>query len=246
MAFNHGIDLQKEIIFMHAHYLQHVPFEGLGSIESWLHDHDYTISHTALFASQQLPTPADIDFLIILGGPMSVHDETAYPWLIQEKAFVKEFLTSGKPILGICLGAQLIANVLGANVYPGPEKEIGWFPITACTTDTESFSFAPTLTAFHWHEETFDLPENAKLLASSTACCNQAFQIGTNIIGLQFHLETTPTAADNLISNCQHEMTPAPYVQSAAEIQYLGEKHYASIHNKMARLLKYLTRDTPA
>ena len=229
---------------MRAHYLQHVPFEGLGSIESWLLAHGYTITHTPLFESQQFPAISDVDFLIILGGPMSVNDETAYPWLIPEKEFVQQFLTSGKPILGICLGAQLISDTLGAKVYPNTEKEIGWFPVTQATTDPACFQFPATLTVFHWHGETFELPDHATLLASTCACTNQAFQIGANIIGLQFHLETTPEAAHNLIANCRDEMMPAPYVQSAEQIQFLGNKHYPAIHAEMSRLLQYLTRNT--
>jgi len=226
---------------MHAHYLQHVPFEGLGCIEPWLLKHDYVITHTPLFESHTLPTPESIDFLIILGGPMSVNDESAYPWFIPEKAFIRKFLASRKPVLGICLGAQLMAHVLGANVYPHKQKEIGWFPIFHAATTGSCYQFPDSLTAFHWHGETFDLPENASLLASSAACRNQAFQIGRNGIGLQFHLETTPAAARELVTNCSNELTPGPYVQSQQQILSASSEQYEVIQNEMNHLLEYLT-----
>ncbi len=230
---------------MRAHYLQHVPFEGLGSIEPWLVTHDYAITHTPLFESYDLPTQENIDFLIILGGPMSVNDEATYPWLIPEKAFIRAFLTSRKPILGICLGAQLIANVSGAKVYPNPEKEMGWFPIyPAAGTDLSCYPFPENLTAFHWHGETFDLPENANLLASSDACQNQAFQIGKNVIGLQFHLETTPAAARELATHCRNELTPGRYVQTQEQILSASPLDHETINTEMARLLQYLTQGT--
>ena len=101
---------------MRAHFLQHVPFEGLGSIESWLHANGYQISATRLFDSEALPSLDEIDLLIAMGGPMSVNDEQEYPWLTTEKEFVRDAIHSGKPVLGICLGAQLIAAALGARV----------------------------------------------------------------------------------------------------------------------------------
>ncbi len=226
---------------MHAHYLQHVPFEGLGSIEPWLLAHDYTITHTPLFASQEFPSPASIDLLVVLGGPMSVNDEIDHPWLIAEKRFIHECMATGKPMLGICLGAQLIANVSGAKVYPNTEKEIGWFPITPATTDPACFQFPAALTAFHWHGETFDLPEQATLLASSAACKHQAFQMGSNIIGLQFHLETTPEAARKLATNCRHEITSAPFVQTEQQIRDTSPRNYEIINSQMNRILTYLT-----
>ena len=226
---------------MHAHYLQHVPFEGLGSIEPWLLERDYTISHTPLFASQDVPAPASIDLLIVLGGPMSVNDETDYPWLVAEKHFIHEYLTTGKPLLGICLGAQFIASASGAKVYPNTEKEIGWFPVTAVPRAPTCFQFPPTLTAFHWHGETFDLPAHATLLASSAACKHQAFQMGSNIIGLQFHLETTPEAARKLVTNCRHEITPAPFVQTEQQIRAASQRNYEIINGEMNRVLTYLT-----
>jgi len=119
---------------MRAHYLQHVPFEGLASIGRWLDAAGYEISATRLFDPEKLPSLDNIDLLVIMGGPMSVNDEKAFPWLAAEKQFVRDAIDSGKAVLGICLGAQLIASALGARVYPNAVKEIGWFPIHGVET----------------------------------------------------------------------------------------------------------------
>ena len=178
---------------MRAHYLQHVPFEGLGSIENWLQQAGYGISCTPFFDSVKLPRIEDIDLLIVMGGPMSANDEREYPWLIPEKQFIRSVIEAEKPVLGICLGAQLIANSLGAEVFANPVKEIGWFPIHAVPSIHHSaFQFPKEIEVFHWHGETFNLPKEAVHIARSAGCENQAFQIGRKVIGLQFHLETTP------------------------------------------------------
>jgi len=228
---------------MRAHSLQHVPFEGLGSIEPWLEANGYALTHTRFFASTDLPVPEVIDLLIVMGGPMSVHDTADFPWLGLEKAFVREVIEAGKPILGICLGAQIIANVLGAKVFPNQQKEIGWFPIHAIPSSEDSvFSFPPSETVFHWHGETFDLPPGAIRLARSDGCENQAFQLDKRIIGLQFHLETTPESARELISHCRDELIPSRFVQSEEEILSAGPDRYTSINDLMSSVLAFLHR----
>lgn len=158
---------------MRAHYLQHVPFEGLGSIGPWLEATGYELTHTRFFESTDLPESKAIDLLVIMGGPMSVNDEERFPWLVQEKQFVREVIESGKPVLGICLGAQLIASAMGGKVFANPVKEIGWFPIHADNTaDSAMFGFPLSETVFHWHGETFDLPPGAMRLAKSEGCEN--------------------------------------------------------------------------
>jgi GMP synthase-like glutamine amidotransferase len=228
---------------MQAHFFQHVPFENLGAIEPWLRTKGYAISQTAFFQpSFSLPCLDDTDLLIVLGGPMSVNDEAQYPWLVQEKEFIHQAIAAGKPILGICLGAQLIANALGARVYPNSVKEIGWFPIMGQQGESglNLFQFPPSLEVFHWHGETFDLPPGAELIASSQACQNQAFQIGRSAIGLQCHLETTPQSAQALVENCGDELIPGPFVQGATTILADTPARFAAMDKVLVQLLEYL------
>lgn len=226
---------------MQAHYFQHVPFEGLGSIEAWLKDNGYQISSTQFYQQAVLPEVSNIDFLVVMGGPMSVNDEDQYHWLSAEKRFIRQMIESGKPVLGICLGAQLIASAMGAKVYPNSEPEIGWWPIQAVANDNAtSFRFPDMAMVFHWHGETFDLPEGAERIAMSYGCHNQAFQLGRTVIGLQFHLETTQASAQAIVENCADELQPAPYVQSAGEILSADEQKYRNINQQMNAILNYL------
>jgi GMP synthase-like glutamine amidotransferase len=226
---------------MHAHYLQHVSFEGLGSIETWLRDAGYEITNTRFYEAGVLPSIADIDLLVIMGGPMSVNDEIQYPWLDKEKKFIKEVIQSGKPTLGICLGAQLIAASMGGDVFPNSVKEIGWFPVQATKTDnTLFFQFPKEIPVFHWHGETFNLPEGAVSIAESKGCKNQAFQIGDSVIGLQFHLETTPGSAQAIVKHCRDELVEGAYIQREEEILATPQEQYKAINKLMGKILEYL------
>ncbi|MBL7077257.1 MAG: type 1 glutamine amidotransferase [Kiritimatiellae bacterium] len=226
---------------MRAHYLQHVVFEGLGYMEGWLAAAGYEVGHTRLFAGEALPEPDAVDLLIIMGGPMSVNDAAEFPWLVDERAFVGSVIDAGTPVLGVCLGAQLIADVLGGRVYPNGEKEIGWFPVQSVPIDDSVFRFPPSIDVFHWHGETFDLPDGAVRLAKSVACENQAFQVGRSVIGLQFHLETTPESAEALATNCRDELVPGTYVQTEEDILAARPETYQSVNALMSELLAYLT-----
>ena len=230
---------------MRAHYLQHVPFECLGSIEPWLRGAGYEITSSPLFRSAEFPELEMVDFLIVMGGPMSVNDEDEFPWLIEEKRFIRGAIEAGKPVLGICLGAQLIASTLGARVYRNRYKEIGWFPVRRVPQPglSSTFTFPPTMEVFHWHGDTYDLPPDAVLLARSEGCLNQAFQIGSRIIGLQFHLEMTPESVRAIVSHCGAELSPAKYVQSEAKILEAAPQKYQSINDLMVEVLSFLTCD---
>ena len=227
---------------MNVHVLQHVPFEGLGSIDAWLRDRAARVTYTKFFESAALPDPADVDFIIALGGPMSVNDEAQLPWLRAEKEFVAAAIAANQAVLGICLGAQMIAKALGARVYPGPAKEIGWFPVFAEPAGAVTFVFPARAMAFHWHGETFDLPAGAVHLARSAACRNQAFQFGERVIGLQFHLETTLASADSIIRHCGDELVPQPYIQTEAGLRSVPAADYAGINQLMTEVLEYLVR----
>lgn len=225
---------------MRAHVLQHVPFEGLGSIEPWLSERGAEIQFTRFFDSPGLPDPANLDLIVAMGGPMSVNDEMDLPWLKEEKRFISNAVDAGKAVLGICLGAQLIASALGARVYPGSQKEIGWFEIESTSNGPGLFRFPQKATVFHWHGETFDLPPGASRLARSAGCQNQAFQIGRRVIGLQFHLETTPESAELLIAHCRNELLDGPFIQSEEKLRNVPAASYAAINALMAKVLDYL------
>lgn len=224
---------------MKVHYLMHVPFEGLGSMESWFVSQGWVVSRTRLFANERLPDPNDFDWLVIMGGPMGVYDEGEYPWLVQEKRFIEAGLSRDIPVLGICLGAQLIADVLGAKVSRNKYKEIGWFPVSLTKSGRRSQlveGLPVQFTAFHWHGDVFATPEGAQSLAISEACPNQIFARG-KVLGLQFHLETMPTNAMDLCIHCKDELKSAPYVQSAEAI-LTGATHYRLIHRLMRQVLR--------
>ena len=206
---------------LRIHHLQHVSFEGLGSMESFFLKRGHQLGSTHFYLGNSLPDLADFDWLIVMGGPMGVDDGLQFPWLKGEKAFIRDSIESGKIVLGICLGAQLIADVLGAKVFKNLYREIGWFPVEfKINTEDSIFSdvFSEKLDLFHWHGDTFDIPKGAQLLASSAACRNQGFILDDRIIGLQFHLETTPESAAALIQNCRAELDGSRYVQSEAEM----------------------------
>jgi GMP synthase-like glutamine amidotransferase len=207
---------------MRIHFLQHVPFEGLGHVRKWAdHRHD-TVTGTLLYENSVLPKPADFDLLVVMGGPMGVYDTSEHPWLTPEKRFIEQALQAEKKIVGICLGAQLIADVLGATVSANPSKEIGWFPVSR-TSDAEASDFnsvfPETVHAFHWHGDTFELPKGAIHLAESRACRHQAFYYPPGVLGLQFHLESTAESIELLLHHCGHELVSGPYIQSADRIR---------------------------
>ena len=227
---------------MRAHYFQHVPFEGLGSIEAWLKAAGFEISCTRLYQAWELPDPDGVDVLIALGGPMSVNDEESYSWLPQEKAYIRDIISAGKPVLGICLGAQLIASALGAAVYQNKSKEIGWFPIQ--WTDTMAAStpgLSPAMDAFHWHGETFDIPEGALRIAQSEGCKNQGFQLGDSVIGLQFHLESTPESVGQIVKHCGEELVESTFIQNRQDILNTSPQQYEQANHAMAMILRRLT-----
>jgi GMP synthase-like glutamine amidotransferase len=203
---------------LRVHYLQHVPFEGLGSIGPWLTARRAQVSSTQLYAAPTLPPLAEFDALIVMGGPMSVNDEQLLPWLEPEKRFVAAAIDAGKTVLGICLGAQLIAAARGAPVRANGAREIGWHPLERVADSPFGHLVAPPGHAFHWHGETYALPAGAQRLARSAACEQQAFVLGDRVLGLQYHLEMTLSGAQALCTACAEELAPAPYVQSSAEM----------------------------
>ncbi len=206
---------------LRIHYFQHVFYEGPGNIGDWCQINGHSLTSTKFYNDFVLPDLADIDWLIIMGGPMGVQDEKEFGWLIAEKQFIKKAIEANKTIIGICLGAQLLAEISGAKVYKNKYKEIGWFSVEWSSESAKNKIFAgikSPVTVFHWHGETFDLPEKAIHLARSGGCKNQAFFYNKKVLGLQFHLETTATTLQQMLENGKSELIPEKYVQPEEEI----------------------------
>ncbi|WP_459862556.1 type 1 glutamine amidotransferase [Endothiovibrio diazotrophicus] len=224
--------------------IQHVPFEGPGSIARWAETGGHPIAYTHLHAGDPLPELDAFDRLVVMGGPMNIYEYDAYPWLKAEKAFLGEAVAAGKTIVGICLGAQLLADVLGGPVTPGREKEIGWLPIelTAEGKASPVSGFLPGRpTVFHWHGDTFATPPGAERLAVSEGCDNQAFLYDGRVLGLQFHLESTAESVVSIVRNCADELVPGHrFIQDADTILTEGSGHYAAINDYMAGLMDRL------
>jgi len=226
---------------LRIHVLQHVPFEGPAAIADWAAYHGHSLSATHLFVpNSTLPAIEQIDVLVVMGGPMGVHDVAEYSWLQGELDFVRKVLESGKKVLGVCLGAQILAYVLGAAVTRNAEREIGWFPVTRtsnlspklCTLLPASFP------AFHWHGETFALPAGAVALGSSAACAQQGFIWNTQALALQFHLETTPASAEALLVNGTSDLQGGgAFVQSPEQIRQGARENETALHRIMGQLL---------
>jgi GMP synthase-like glutamine amidotransferase len=203
------------------HCFQHVPFETPAHIADWAAEHHCPIATTHVHEGEPLPAPDDYDWLVVMGGPMSVSDEATLPWLTTEMGAIEGAIAAGKVVIGVCLGAQLIAHVLGARVYASEVKEIGWFDVTL-TAAAERHALTEDLpesfTPFHWHGETFDLPAGAVHLARSEACPHQMFAQGSNVLGIQFHLEMTADVISALADHSAGELVDAQYVQTREEI----------------------------
>jgi GMP synthase-like glutamine amidotransferase len=206
---------------MRIHILQHISFETAGTIIDWAKEQHHIISHTYLYEkSISYPKIEDFDMLVVMGGTMGVYDEAIFEWLKAEKEFIKTAILANKIVLGICLGSQLLAEVLGAKVYQNHTKEIGFFPITKtelCHKDSLFSHIPENWLVFHWHGDTFDLPEDVTHLFSSPACKHQAFRKG-NCIGLQFHPEIDKTLLNAMVEFEKHELISSEYVQSEQEI----------------------------
>lgn len=222
---------------MRIHWFQHVPFEDLGCIAPWLAGHGHTTVCTRWFAGGPAPAADDIDALVVMGGPMNVDEEQLHPWLAAEKKLIRAVIDAGKPVLGICLGAQLIARALGAGVTRNAHTEIGWFDVSldAAARDARLFAgFPDSFSAFHWHGDTFAIPAAARLLMRNQACAHQAFHYGERVLGLQFHLEVT--AANARAMYAVERPAPSRYVQDPdAAMNDLDR--FAASNRLMVRLL---------
>ena len=225
---------------MRLHALQHVPFEGPGKIEDWAAKANHKLSGTRLYANEILPSIDTFDMLVVLGGPMGANDDTRHRWMKGEKLLIELAIEKGKKVLGVCLGAQMIASILGAKVYPNTQKEIGWFPVELNPPNVRHhpLSVLPQrTTVFHWHGDTFDLPKGASHLARSRACENQAFAVGDKVIGLQFHLEMGMPHIESLLRHAAADLTGGDFVMNAEEMLDLAASQAPPLNAALLRFL---------
>lgn len=228
---------------MRIHCLQHVPFEGPAAIADWAASRGHQLTLVRLYAGEKLSGIEEFDWLLIMGGPMNIYQEQQYPWLAEEKSCIDQALAADKTLLGICLGAQLLADRLGSRVYAGPEREIGWWPLHLTEAGLQSNLFDEQhepLQAYHWHGDTFDLPVGAACLASSSACAQQAFLYDQRVLGLQFHFEVTAESVRWLVEYCGAEIVPGNYVQSAEQMLAVPQAAFDRLHESLYGLLDRL------
>lgn len=233
---------------MRVHWLQHVPYEGLGSIKAWMEAQGHTLTSTQVWQNTDFPEPDDIDWLIIMGGPMGVYDEQDYPWLIEEKAFIKRVIPESilgkkRAVLGICLGAQLIAEELQTHIYTNPVPELGWGSVQKSATAGLSPVLADTaegFEAFHWHFDTFGLPLDCERVFSSEACENQGFIYDNRVLGLQFHLETEAEDIERIIEHGGADLAKAGLSDEAIKAMHTSKETLAVAREQMFILLENL------
>ena len=203
---------------MNIAVLQHAAFEGPGEIAAWAAQHGHSVSVHHLYRGDPLPGPNAFDLLVVMGGEMNIYQYRDWPWLKTESEFIRSALAHGKRVVGICLGAQLIADALGARVVQNPEHELGWLPITWTDEARAAFPGLPaTSTVLHWHGDTFILPADAIRLASSEACAEQGYCIPGKCLALQFHLEVGPDLVKQFVDS-QGKWPEGLYVQKPGVI----------------------------
>lgn len=206
---------------MRMHVIRHVDFEGPAAIAEWAAERGHDVSET-LALTEQYPPVSDIDMLVVMGGPMAADDEAGHPWLHAEKHYVAEAIEADRLVFGVCLGAQILAEVCGGSIGPNPIREIGWYPVTLSEMgrlDPVFSVFEDGLVVGHWHGDTFSVPGSAQLTMSSDACANQAFSLmDGRIVGVQFHLEWGEDSVFDLVEHCAAELDGGPRTMDAAQL----------------------------
>ena len=220
---------QEYIKKMKIHVFQHVPFEGFAMIQEWGDVREHQFTRTLFYeAEATIPSVVSYDALIILGGPMGVFDEMQYPWLRQEKLHIKAAIDEGKKLLGVCLGAQLIATVLEAPLKTQSFQEIGWYPVyvvNGAKGHPILFGLNTEINALHWHNDQFEIPVGALHLMWSQACKNQAFLYDNRVLGLQFHLEMDLPAIEQMIEVDGRELSATATTQTAKTLLQQSVPH---------------------
>jgi GMP synthase-like glutamine amidotransferase len=218
-----------------------VPFEGPAAFADWAGSHGHTLDCVELYANQSPPEVNRYDMLLVMGGPMNIYEESKYSWLAAEKAAIRAAIDAGKVVVGICLGAQLLADALGAEVRRGNEVEIGWLPIERTAGCPGEIALPDSLRVYHWHGDTFEIPEGAVHIASSAACTNQGFLYQGRVLGLQCHLETTRESIHALIEACGHEIQDGRYVQDGKTMRTEPDATFEVMQSVLFKLLDRIT-----
>lgn len=244
---------------LRIHALYHVDFEELSYIKQWAENQGHSITLTRFYENDPLPDQDSFDWLVIMGGPMSIHDETEFPWLLDEKYFIQQSINQGKTVIGVCLGAQLIADSLGAKVAPSGIKEIGWMPIQLTSQGLKHplLKDLPkeAFTVFHWHGDGFDCPQGAVPIATSQGWANQGFiyqtpkhkELSTWVLGWQCHFEVTEKSMVDMVGYGQDyiQEAKADYpdsVQAGDKIIELGDKHIQDNNAWLSTMLDNLAK----
>jgi len=216
--------------------VKHIGIEGPGSLGEFFNNTSWQARITDLGAGERLPDSLeDLQALIVLGGPMNVYEEAKYPFLKEEDGFLKEALRLKVPVLGICLGAQLLAKACGAAVKQNPEKEIGWYRVRLTDQGRREpfFEGLPEdFSVFQLHEDTFEVPAGAVLLAQGDTCYNQAFRFGENAYGLQFHIEVTPEMIASWFCTYQDAAATHDIMNIMAQ-SYRAQRNFSSLANRI-------------
>jgi GMP synthase (glutamine-hydrolysing) len=211
---------------MNISVLQHAAYEGPGEIASWAEDHGHSVRLHHLYDCGSLPDSDSFDVLLVMGGEMNIYQYRDYPWLRAERNLICSAMQQGKRVIGICLGAQLIADALGSRVFQNDEHELGWFPVDFTTEGRAVYpDLPPSATVLHWHGDTFELPPGAVRLASSPGCREQGFMIERKCLGLQFHLETNSGLVKQFVAS-QVGWPSGPYVQTPGALLRDADKHH--------------------
>jgi len=217
--------------------VRHVSFEDLGSFAPRIESAGYRIEYRDVGVDEQHSfDPLAADLLIVLGGPIGAYEEEQYPFLQGELRVLQDRLAAGAPTLGICLGAQLMARALGARVYPGPRKEIGWSPLELTAEGRHSvLRHLGDAAVLHWHGDTFDLPQGCARLASTAICRNQAFMKGPNILGLQFHAEAVDAGFERWLVGHACELAQAAI--RPRDLRAQADAHVARLKTRSQRMI---------
>ncbi len=203
---------------MNVHVFQHVAFENEGIIPDLLPTVPSSVTRTKLYEDFSMPRVNDIDLLIVMGGPMGVYEKEQYTWLTDEISFVRDYIQSGRKVIGICLGAQIIAEALGAKVYASGKQEIGWYDVMKVGQHKITAQIPESFEVIHWHGDTFDLPVGARHLFRSECFANQGFSFGENVLAFQFHIEMKEDNLQSIIEACGQDLKPSESTQVAKEI----------------------------